>query len=134
MICFFKTSNNDLFETFNKGFYIANLFTKNSVGFVSANDVKEFLQITADTNLTTHFNDWYYGQGFPEYTFEWTQDADNTVSIKMNQTTTHNSVSFFAMRIPLLLKGSSNDTLIKFHNTENNACLEFNSVTIGTRK
>lgn len=35
---FFKNSNNDLFEKYNKGFYIANLFTNNSVGFVSAND------------------------------------------------------------------------------------------------
>jgi predicted helicase len=35
---FFKESNNDLFEDYNQGFYIGELFTKNSVGFVSAND------------------------------------------------------------------------------------------------
>lgn len=35
---FFKTLNNDLFEVYNNGFYIGSLFSKNSVGFVSAND------------------------------------------------------------------------------------------------
>jgi predicted helicase len=35
---FFKTINNNLYEVYNKGFFIASLFSKNSVGFVSAND------------------------------------------------------------------------------------------------
>jgi predicted helicase len=35
---FFKVSNNSLFETYNEGFYVGSLFSKNSVGFVSAND------------------------------------------------------------------------------------------------
>ena len=35
---FFKNSNNELYEVYNNGFLIGDLFTKNSVGFVSAND------------------------------------------------------------------------------------------------
>jgi aminopeptidase N len=107
---------------------IKNLLTnKNTMaGFVSANDVKEYLQIAADTNLTNYFNDWYYGEGYPEYTFEWTQDMDNTLSIKVNQSTTHSSVSFFSMRIPLLLNGADNETLVRFHNIQNNQLFNYN--------
>ena len=93
---------------------------KTSGGFATASDVQLYLEEAADTNLTTFFNDWYYGQGYPNYTIKWAQDLDNKLSLNISQTTTHSSVTFFAMHVPVLLKGSGQEKLITFHNTKNN--------------
>jgi len=89
-------------------------------GFASATQVQEFLEAAADTNLNTYFNDWYYGQGYPKYSLEWHQDLNDSIRIIISQKTTHPSISFFAMNVPLLLKGAENQSLVVFHNTQNN--------------
>jgi len=101
---------------------IKNLLTHDDTkaGFASATQVKEYLEAAADTNLTTYFNNWYYGQGYPKYSLAWNQDVNDTVHITISQKTTHSSISFFAMKVPLLLKGAENQSLVVFHNTQNN--------------
>ncbi len=94
--------------------------------FAVAEDVQHFLQEAADTNLTQYFTDWYYGQGYPEYSFAWSRNNNNTVSINISQTTANSAVSFFALRVPVLLKGDDNEKLVYFHNTENNQTFTYN--------
>jgi aminopeptidase N len=94
--------------------------------FAVAEDVQHFLEDAADTNLTQYFADWYYGQGYPKYTIKWNQDDDNTLNINISQTTVNSAVPFFALKVPVLLKGDSNEKLIYFYNTENNQDFTYN--------
>ncbi|MDA3891061.1 MAG: M1 family aminopeptidase, partial [Salinivirgaceae bacterium] len=96
-------------------------------GFATGEDFKRFVEQAADTNLTQFFNDWYYGQGYPLYDITWLQDINNKMDISVSQITTHSSVPFFALHIPLLLIGQNKDTLVTFHNTENNQNFVYSS-------
>ncbi len=60
-------------------------------------------------NLDFFFNQWFYGQGFPSYHAIWKQE-NNTVSIHLDQTTSHNSVPFYKMPVPVQLIGQFKDT------------------------
>ncbi len=71
--------------------------------------LKSHLEQASGTDLTEFFNDWYYGQGFPAYTVSWQQIGDQCY-IKLDQTTSHPSVDFFEMPVPIQLIGSDNQT------------------------
>ncbi len=64
------------------------------------------------SDLTWFFSDWYYGEGFPSYQFSWTVDAFNNVSVTVNQTQSHSSVSFYEMPLPIYFKNTLYDTTI----------------------
>ena len=66
------------------------------------------------------FNDWIYGEGFPKYNFTWQQDSLNNLLLNVNQTTTHNSVNFYEMHLPIHVYGNNADTVLRLHNTYNN--------------
>lgn len=83
-------------------------------------DIKRLFEISADTSLTEFFGDWIYGEGFPKYNFNWSQDSLNFLHLQVNQTTTHNSVSFYEMHLPIQIFGNNTDTVIRLHNTYNN--------------
>lgn len=87
--------------------------------FSSASQIRTLFENAADTNLSTYFDNWYYGQGYPIYTINWIQEPDGVVSVTIKQTTTHSSVTFFPMRIPILFKGNDTELLMEFHNTQN---------------
>ncbi|MCD6366867.1 MAG: T9SS type A sorting domain-containing protein [Bacteroidales bacterium] len=88
-------------------------------GTALTEDLKGHLEIAGDTSLTEYFNDWYYGQGFPNYTISWAQ-AQDTIHFVVDQTPSDNSVSFFEMRLPLQLWQQGNDTIITLNNQTNN--------------
>lgn len=94
--------------------------------FASAQTIKSLWEEAADTNLTTYFNDWYYGMGYPRYNIGWMQDVNFDVSIYINQTTTDASVPFFAMKVPILLKGDEQEELVVFKNSENKQSFRYN--------
>lgn len=98
-------------------------------GFATTNDLRSHLEFEKDTSLTEFFNDWYYGEGYPLYTIDWTQSVTGNINIKIDQQTTNSSVEFFEMTVPLEFKGNGQDTIIRFKNTysgeEYNIHLEF---------
>lgn len=87
--------------------------------FVSTADFKQHMQAVSGVDLTYFFNDWIYGQGFPYYDIQWTQNPDLSLYFRLNQTTSHPSVSFFELPVPLQCWSSGNDTLIWLWNTQN---------------
>lgn len=99
---------------------------KTSGKFASANNVQLYFEEAADTSLTTFFNDWYYGQGYPQYKINWEQDENFQVHVLISQTTTHTSVPFFKLKVPLLFKNNDQETLSTFMNTENEQAFTFN--------
>jgi aminopeptidase N len=79
-------------------------------------DLKAHLEATSGKDLTSFFNEWYYNQGFPSYQVSYTQAGTN-LSVTINQTQSHGSVSFFEMPVPVKFIGLTKDTTIVFDNT-----------------
>lgn len=88
--------------------------------FATTNDFKSFMEQASGMNLSEFFADWFYGQGFPSYTIDYSRDLVNQVHVKISQTQSHNSVSFFEMPVPIEFKSGMRDTIIIFNNTYNN--------------
>ena len=87
--------------------------------FATTNDLVNHLEQEADTNLTEFFNDWFYGEGYPNYEISYESEG-NTVDLFLAQSSSHPSVSFFEMHVPIQFWYNGNDTIISFYNTYNN--------------
>jgi aminopeptidase N len=88
-------------------------------GFARTADLKKHLEEESGQDLTKFFNDWYAGQGYPTYNIEWTPVGSNYVRIKMNQTTSHTSVSFFDLPVALKFKNATQQKTIVVDNKTN---------------
>ena len=75
-------------------------------------DLQAYLEAASGMDLDQHFADWFEGQGHPSYTVEWTQDGDGTVVLQMHQSTSHPSVSFYAMPVPIRFHGNGQDSTV----------------------
>ncbi|HPI10123.1 MAG TPA: M1 family aminopeptidase [Catalimonadaceae bacterium] len=80
-------------------------------GFVKTPDFITKMEQASGQNLTEFFNDWYKGQGYPNYQVNATLLTDQ-IKFQMFQTSSHPSVSFFEMPVPVRVYGGSHDTLI----------------------
>jgi aminopeptidase N len=87
-----------------------------AANYAHTSDLKAHLENVSGQNLTSFFNEWYVGQGFPSYAISWGQTG-NAVNLTVNQTTSHASVSFYEMPIPIKFIGATQDTTIVFNNT-----------------
>jgi aminopeptidase N len=77
---------------------------------------QQHLEAASGLNLTEYFNDWYVGEGYPSYSLSWTQTGQ-TVSVEVQQSSSHPSVSFFEMPIPIQFFGGAQDTIVVFDHT-----------------
>ncbi len=75
-------------------------------GFARTPVLKAHLEAASGQDLTTFFQQWYEGEGYPSYHVSWTPIGASLVEIKISQTTSHPSVSFFEMPVPLLFKNA----------------------------
>lgn len=75
-------------------------------------DLKRHLEASGNRDLTEFFNDWYFGEGYPMYSLQWTRASNNEVLIEIEQTSSHPSVSFYEMPIALELRGEGKDTMV----------------------
>jgi len=74
-------------------------------GFASTNDLKSHLETASGKNLGYFFDQWFTGQGYPSYQLEWYQEG-NAVELRLNQTTSHPSVGFFRLPVPVLFRNT----------------------------
>ena len=81
-------------------------------GFARTKDLKQHLEVASGVPLDSFFRQWFEGQGYPSYQVNWAQIGPDVVKIQINQTTSHPSVSFFALPVPLKFKNSVRDTTI----------------------
>ncbi len=100
-------------STFARGVrrYLADPAVK--LGFAFTDDLKRNMELESGRNLTTFFQKWIYGEGTPNYHAEWSQNSNNWVTVKLQQSTTNPSVTFFDMPVTLLLRGASQGTSYK---------------------
>ena len=75
------------------------------------------LENTSGVLLGEFMEDWYVGEGHPTYQLLWGQDEGNTVSVRLDQSTSHPSVDFFEMPVPVRFKNATQDTTIVFDHT-----------------
>lgn len=87
--------------------------------FATTNDLVTHLEQSSGQNLDTFMNNWFYGQGYPDYELVWEQHSPDNLTLIVNQTTSHPSVTFFAMPLEIKLKGSEQDTLIRIKHNSN---------------
>ncbi len=90
-----------------------------SFGFATTNDLKRNLEKVSGVDLTKFFDEWFYGQGYPSYHVQWSQLNDGYVKIRMNQTTSHPSVNFFELPVPLLFKNATQQKTVIVDNKSN---------------
>jgi hypothetical protein len=72
-------------------------------GFASNKQFIEHFEMAGDTSLNEFFNDWYYGEGYPLYSISFINSDDGKTLIELSQTTSHSSVDFFEMPVPVRL-------------------------------
>jgi len=87
--------------------------------YVATSNFKQHMEAVSGMDLTYFFNDWIYGEGYPQYTIHWSQNADQSLYFKINQSTSHPSVSFFELPVPLQCWYNGNDTVLWLWNTIN---------------
>jgi aminopeptidase N len=91
-------------------------------GFARHEQAVAHFEAAGDTNLTRFFDDWYYGEGFPVYSAQYTREDDRTIRFSLSQTTTHPSVSFFEMPVPVRVYNAEKTDSVDFrlYHTSNN--------------
>jgi hypothetical protein len=88
--------------------------------FAKTEDLQRNLEQESGKSLSSFFQNWFYRQGYPIYSVQWTQDSSNNAYLKIHQTTSDSSVSFFDMPVPVQFKNNNRDTIIVFNNKQNN--------------
>ena len=82
---------------------------KRKFGFGSTEDFIAHFESQTGKDLTEFFNDWLYQQGHPSYQLFWEQ-KEGLFSGELYQTTSHHSVDFFEMTVPIRLYSTSGDS------------------------
>ena len=63
-------------------------------------ELQAYMEGRSGVDLDEFFKDWFYGQGYPSYDLQWSQQADSLV-FWLSQRQSHPSVSFFEMPVPI---------------------------------
>jgi aminopeptidase N len=87
-------------------------------GYAKTYQLKAHLEQQSGKDLTEFFNHWFYGQGYPSYHLHWSQNG-STVTMQINQTTSHPSVAFFPMPVEIQFRnqGTLQQTNLVFDHT-----------------
>lgn len=91
---------------------------KVKAGFALTADLQKELELSSGQDLDYFFKQWFYGEGYPTYKVSWSQSV-NGLFFKLDQTTSHPSVDFFKVRLPIHLKAGNRDTIVVLDNTFN---------------
>ena len=85
-------------------------------GYAHTADLQHHLELVSGQNLQTFFNQWFYGQGYPSYQVSWKQTGAQ-LTVTIGQTTSHPSVPFFEMPVPVRFSNGNQDTVLVFNHT-----------------
>ncbi|RYD95022.1 MAG: T9SS type A sorting domain-containing protein [Sphingobacteriales bacterium] len=89
-------------------------------------DLQRNLEAESGQSLTEFFNDWFYGQGYPNYSATWIPMNGGAVQVTLNQTQSNASVSFFEMPVPLQFRNATRDTIVIANHTQSGQAFSFN--------
>ena len=91
-------------------------------GFATTSQFVKHMEVAGDTSLTTFFNEWFYGEGFPVYAANFKPKGSGLLNIELSQIPSHPSVDFFEMAVPVRVysKNRADSTDFRLNNTVNN--------------
>jgi len=88
-------------------------------GFAYTSQLQKHFEEAGGKDLSAFFDSWLYKQGYPSYNIEWSQVGSKNVRVKISQSTSHSSVSFFALPVALQFKNATQQKTIVFDNKSN---------------
>lgn len=83
-------------------------------GFARTETFIQHMNVAAERDLQSFFDQWVYGEGYPQYDVYWEQDQSNKVNVLVHQSPSHESVAFFDLPLEIQLKSDVIDTIIRF--------------------
>ncbi len=127
--------------TYNKGAYVHHMLRwklgdidffegmraflkERAYGFARTSDFQRNMEEVSGQSLSEFFKDWYEGQGYPEYTVLWEQTGGKLL-VKLQQKSTHPSVAFYEMPVPIRITVNNIKTILRLENTTNDQLFEF---------
>ncbi len=88
-------------------------------GTATANDFRDVMASTTGQDLTTFFDEWYYGEGYPRYQVRWNYDAGQLI-LQTAQTTSASTPSLFTTPVTYRVRRTNGvDTLLVIAPTQN---------------
>jgi aminopeptidase N len=108
-------------ENFFKGlrkYLLARAYDYGTTGQLRAN-----FEAVSGLDLKEYFKDWYEGQGYPTYVVNW-EPTTAGLKLKINQSQSHPSVSFFEMPLPIVLRGEGKMKEIRLDHQSNGQIFE----------
>ena len=94
--------------------------------FAYTADLQHHLEAASGQNLDYFFNQWFYGQGYPTFNVNWNQTGAGALTVTVGETTSHNSVSFFKVKLPVLVKNATQEKLFYLNVNSNNQSFTLN--------
>lgn len=89
-------------------------------GFAKTADFKRNMEQVSNRDLSYFFNQWIYGEGYPSFTMQWSQNKNNWAKIKVSEITSHPSVQFFKTPLALTFKNATQQKTIVIQCNANN--------------
>ena len=87
--------------------------------FAKTPDLITQFEQQADTSLETFMNDWFYGEGYPIFHIEWSQDQQKTCHIHIDQHSVLNDGHIFRLFIPLRIWSQNKPIDLKLNLQDN---------------
>jgi aminopeptidase N len=78
--------------------------------FAYTNDFFQHIENQTGQDISVFKNQWIYGQGYPSFHLEW-QQKNSDFQMTLSQTTSHPSIKFFYLNVPILLESKTGDSL-----------------------
>ena len=93
----------------------------------TAEDFKNVAQAITGKNFTDFFNQWYYGEGYPTFSADYSRQGDSLI-LRVNQTTSMPSVTpLFKGLYEFRFNTTQGDTTVKVYMTQNDQTFKFRS-------
>lgn len=80
-------------------------------GYAHTEQFIEQMESVSGRDLDYFFEDWFYGEGYPSYQIAYAFQR-NSVRIRIGQSQSHPSVSFYEMPVPIRVAGGGKDTTL----------------------
>lgn len=87
--------------------------------YATTADLKAHLEAAHGSSLDRFFSDWYTGEGYPSWHVQLVGQSGYDYRLTLSQQTSHPSVGFFSMPVPVRFYGSGRDTTLVFNHSHN---------------
>ncbi len=105
---------------------LKNYQTDYAGGTASVSDFISVLNQTSGINFNEFFDQWYYGQGYPVYSVNWSQSATG-FELHLSQTSSDPDITpFFKIHMPVkVFFNNSTDTTLRIYQTQPDMTFDF---------